>query len=165
MRNLQRALPDDNGTRAALDTTVQQLSAAIEELRELARGVRPGCLDDGLAVALRDLASRSPLRTEVTATSERFEERIEAAAYFVVSEALTNSTKHAEASRVEVTVSRDNGTLVLSVRDDGRGGARATDRSGLAGISDRIAALGGSVRISSPPGAGTEVVAELPCAS
>jgi signal transduction histidine kinase len=166
MRNVQRRLPaDDGGARDALDRTVDELTVALEELRELARGVRPGCLDDGLAAALRELASRSPLKTEVAATGERFEERIEAAAYFVASEALTNSAKHANASQVLVTAERRNGTLVLSVRDDGRGGAQPSERSGLAGISDRVAALGGSVQITSPPGQGTEVVAELPCES
>jgi len=166
MRNVQRRLPaEDGGARDALDRTVDELTAALDELRELARGVRPGCLDDGLAPALRELASRSPLKTEVAATGERFEERIEAAAYFVASEALTNSAKHAHASQVLVTAERRNGTLVLSVRDDGRGGAQPSERSGLAGISDRVAALGGSVQITSPPGHGTEVVAELPCES
>jgi signal transduction histidine kinase len=166
LRNLQRRLPaDESGARDALDGTVEQLAAAIEDLRELARGVRPACLDDGLAAALRELAARSPMTIDVTATAERFAEGIEAAAYFVASEALTNSSKHAHASQVHVTAARSNGTLVLSVRDNGCGGARASERSGLSGIGDRVAALGGTVWISSPPGEGTEVVAELPCGS
>jgi signal transduction histidine kinase len=166
MRNVQRRLPAaDGGARDALDRTVDELTVALEELRELARGVRPGCLDDGLAPALRELASRSAVRTEVAATRERFAERIEAAAYFVASEALTNCAKHANASQVLVTAERRNGSLVLSVCDDGRGGAQPSERSGLAGISDRVAALGGSVQVTSPPGQGTEVVAELPCES
>ena len=91
--------------------------------------------------------------------------QIEAAAYFVASEALTNAVKHANASRVTVSAERSNGHLVLRVTDDGVGGAVADERSGLAGITDRVSALGGSVRVSSPPGEGTAVVAELPCAS
>ncbi len=150
---------------AQLDLAVDEVTCTIEELREMARGVRPACLDDGLAAALRDLASRSPLRTDVAATSERFPEQIEAAAYFVASEALTNSVKHARASRVTVSAARDNGSLVLRIADDGIGGAVAGERSGLAGIADRVAALGGSVSLSSAPGEGTAVVAELPCTS
>jgi signal transduction histidine kinase len=151
--------------RAQLDETVAEITRAIEELRELARGVRPACLDDGLGPALRELAARAPLRTDVAATSERFAEPIEAAAYFVAMEALTNSVKHARATRVTVSAERANGSLVLRITDDGIGGAVATDRSGLAGITDRVAALGGSVSVSSPRGEGTAVVAELPCAS
>jgi signal transduction histidine kinase len=150
---------------AVLDGTVDEVSRAIDELRELARGVRPACLDDGLAPALRELATRSPLRTDVVATSERFPEQIEAAAYFVASEALTNSVKHAHASRVAVSAEHDNGSLVLRVIDDGVGGAVASANSGLSGITDRVAALGGSVSVTSPPGKGTKVTAELPCAS
>jgi signal transduction histidine kinase len=138
---------------------------AIDELRELARGVRPAVLDNGLGPALRELAQRAPLETEVAATSKRFPEQIEAAAYFVASEALTNSVKHAQASRVTLSAEHSDGRLVLRVTDDGIGGAVASERSGLAGISDRVAALGGNVQVSSAPGAGTKVTAELPCAS
>jgi signal transduction histidine kinase len=166
MRHIQGRLGDGaEELSAQLDETVAEVTRAIEELRELARGVRPACLDDGLAPALRELAARSPLQTDVAATSERFSAPIEAAAYFVASEALTNSVKHARATRVKVTAQRDNGSLVLRIADDGVGGAVAGERSGLAGITDRVAALGGSVRVSSPRGEGTAVVAELPCAS
>jgi signal transduction histidine kinase len=154
----------DDEISATLDGTVDEVTMAIEELREMARGVRPACLDDGLAPALRELASRAPLPTDVAATNERFPEQIEAAAYFVASEALTNSVKHAQASLVKVSASRSDGRLVLRISDDGVGGAVASERSGLAGITDRVVALGGSVRVSSPAGAGTEVLAELPCA-
>jgi len=150
---------------ATLDAAVTEVSSAIEDLREMARGVRPSCLDAGLAPALHELASRSPLRTQVAATTERFEEQIEAAAYFVASEALTNSVKHARASLVTVTAERDDGRLVLRIADDGVGGAIAAERSGLAGITDRVVALGGTVSVSSPVGHGTAVVAELPCGS
>ena len=166
MRHVQGRLgPDAGDIGAQLDEAVAEVSRTIEELREMARGVRPAVLDDGLAPALRELASRTPLKTEVSATSERFPESIEAAAYFVASEALTNAVKHANASRVTVSAERSDGHLVLRVTDDGVGGAVADERSGLAGITDRVSALGGSVRVSSPPGEGTAVVAELPCAS
>ena len=166
IRHIQGRIGGEGGEmRAQLDETVTEVTRAIDELRELARGVRPACLDDGLAPALRELAARAPLRTEVAATSERFAEPIEAAAYFVASEALTNSVKHARASLVTVSAERSNGSLVLRITDDGIGGATASERSGLAGITDRVAALGGSVRVSSPRGEGTAVVAELPCAS
>lgn len=159
------AATNGDDVAATLDATVDEVFKAIEELRELARGVRPACLDDGLGPALRELATRSPLKTEVAATSERFAEQIEAAAYFVASEALTNSVKHARASRVTLSAERAAGRLVLRVVDDGVGGAVASERSGLAGISDRVAALGGSVIVLSAPGEGTQVTAELPCGS
>lgn len=166
VRHIQGRLgPDADELAEQLDETVAEVTRAIEELRELARGVRPACLDDGLAAALGELAARAPLRTEVAATSERFAEPIEAAAYFVASEALTNSVKHARATRVTLSAERADGSLVLRIADDGIGGAVAADRSGLAGITDRVAALGGSVTVSSPRGEGTAVVAELPCAS
>ncbi len=165
LRHVQGQLEPGSRPAEALDATVQELSRAIEELRELARGVRPMGLDDGLARALRELAARSRLRVQVDATDERFEDRIETAAYFVASEALANAAKHAGASRVRVDAGRENGSLVLTVTDDGVGGAVPSDGSGLAGIGDRVAALGGSVSVSSPPGAGTVVTMRLPCAS
>ncbi len=166
LRNVQARLPaDDGGARVSLNLAVDGLAEAIEELRELARGVRPACLDEGLGPALHELVTRSSLRTDVRATTERFTEGIEAAAYFVASEALTNSAKHAQASRVTVTAERRNGALVLSVSDDGIGGAQVSAGSGLAGIGDRVSALGGNVRVWSPRGHGTTITAELPCAS
>jgi signal transduction histidine kinase len=142
---------------------VDEVARAIEELRELARGVRPAGLDDGLAAALRQLAARSRLPTKVESTDERFEDKVETAAYFVASEALANATKHAAASSVAITASRHNGSLIVSVRDDGCGGAMASEGTGLAGLADRVAALGGTLEIDSPVGAGTDVTAELPC--
>jgi signal transduction histidine kinase len=165
LRHVQGRLPAPSPEAEELDAGVAELGNAIEELRELARGVRPAVLDDGLAPALRELASRSPLRARVDATGERFEDRLETAAYFVASEALTNAAKHANASTVTLSASRLNGNLVVAVRDDGVGGAVTSDGSGLTGIADRVAALGGSVTVSSPPGQGTVVTAELPCES
>jgi signal transduction histidine kinase len=111
------------------------------------------------------LARRSPLRTTVDATHERFEDGVETTAYFVASEALANAAKHARASLVTLEVARKNGTLILTVADDGVGGALPSGGSGLAGIDDRVAALGGSLRVVSPAGRGTVVTAELPCGS
>ncbi len=163
LRHLQGQLPAEAEQAEVLDSTVGEVSRAIAELRELARGVRPAGLDDGLGTALQALASRSRLRIKVEATGERFEERFETAAYFVASEALANVAKHAQASQVSVTARRRNGSLVISVCDDGVGGAAPSPGSGLAGITDRIAALGGRVTVASPSGRGTEVTAELPC--
>jgi signal transduction histidine kinase len=165
LRHVQGRLPVPSREARELDATVAALAEAIEELRELARGVRPAGLDDGLAAALRELASRSPLPTSVDATAERFDDSLETAAFFVASEALTNAAKHASASAVSVSAGRRNGNLVVSVRDDGLGGALPSERSGLTGISDRVAALGGRVTVVSPPGQGTVVTAELPCGS
>ena len=165
LRDVQRQLPPAIAAATDLDATVGELTAAIDELRELARGVRPAGLDDGLAAALRELAARSVLATRVKVTEERFEDRLETAAYFVVSEALTNAAKHARASEVAVNAVRRNGSLVVTVRDDGIGGAVASDGFGFLGMSDRVAALGGSVSVDSPRGRGTTVTAELPCGS
>lgn len=165
LRHVQRQLPAESPQADALDATVVEVSRAIDELRELARGVRPAGLDDGLGHVLRDLALRSPLRARVDVTDERFEDRVETAAYFVASEALANAAKHAPGASVTVSAARQNGSLVVSVRDEGAGGAVPSAGSGLAGITDRVTALGGSVSVTSQSGAGTVVVAELPCAS
>ena len=165
LRHVQGQLPAPSRPADELNATVDEVLVAIEELRELARGVRPAGLDDGLSPALRELASRSPLPIRVSATEERFEDRLETAAYFVASEALANVAKHAGASEVSVSAVRQNGSLVLSVRDDGTGGALPAAGSGLAGMSDRVAALGGTLSVDSPSGRGTVVTAELPCES
>jgi signal transduction histidine kinase len=165
LRHAQAQLPEASPASGTLDAAVGELARAIGELRELARGVRPAGLDDGLARALGELVSRSPLPASVEVTEERFADSVETAAYFVASEALANAAKHAGASRVVVRAARRNGSLVVSVGDDGVGGAVPSTGSGLAGMADRVAALGGSVRVESPPGRGTVVTAELPCGS
>jgi signal transduction histidine kinase len=166
LRHVQHDLGEAGGGEAktTLDSVVAGLAEAIEELRELAGGVRPAALDDGLAAALSELAARAPIQTEVEATTERFDDEIEAAAYFVASEALTNAVKHASGSQVVLRAGRDNGNLVLSVSDDGRGGAVRGGGSGLTGLGDRIAALGGRLDLRSD-GSGTALVAEFPCES
>jgi signal transduction histidine kinase len=165
LRHVQAQLPEGSREAGELDTSVAEISQTIEELRELARGVRPAGLDDGLAPALRALASRAPLPTQVDATEERFDDGLETAAYFVASEALANAAKHARATRVELTAVRRDGRLVVSVSDDGVGGARPSEGSGLAGMTDRVEALGGRLDVTSPPAGGTTVTAELPCES
>jgi signal transduction histidine kinase len=143
------------------------LSEAIEELREIARGIHPAILSEGgLAPALRTLARRAalPVELEIT-TDDRVEEPIEVAAYYVVSEALTNTTKHAHASRVRVAVEKRDDRLHLSIVDDGVGGADPGAGSGLIGLSDRVHALDGSMEVDSRRGRGTTIVAELPLRS
>ncbi|HET6171788.1 MAG TPA: histidine kinase [Gaiellales bacterium] len=144
-----------------------EVEAAIGELRELARGIHPTLLrEEGLESAVRALARRTPLPVAVDAsTVGRLPDTVELAAYFLVSEALANVVKHARASRVEVLLARDPGTLRVAVTDDGAGGARATQDSGLAGLHDRLEALDAKLAIASEPGVGTIISAEIPCAS
>jgi signal transduction histidine kinase len=141
------------------------LSAALEELRELSHGIHPGILTErGLAAALDELALRSSVPVQLgIADIDRLPERIEAAAYYVVSEALANIAKHAHATRARVRVKKADGKVLLEVADDGIGGADADRGSGLRGLTDRVDALGGRLRLSSPPGQGTIVKAEIPC--
>jgi signal transduction histidine kinase len=127
--------------------------------------VRPARLDDGLGEALRDLARSAPVPVEVDVTSERVAASIEAAAYFVACEALTNALKHAAASRVAVSAVRENGTLHVRIADDGLGGASVRRGSGLAGLADRVAAHGGTLEVISPRGGGTRIEAAIPCDS
>ena len=144
----------------------EELGFALEELRELARGIHPAILTDrGLAPALESLASRSPVPVDVQGPSDRLPPWIETAAYYVVSEALTNAAKYAEASEVSVRVARANGDALVEVRDNGVGGASPDRGSGLRGLADRVSALGGRLRVESEPGAGTFIRAEIPLAT
>jgi signal transduction histidine kinase len=150
-----------------LTDAVDELQLAVRELRELARGVHPAILtEEGLAAALESLADRTPLPVRIlTAPEGRLPAPIEGAAYFVACEALANAVKHADATSVTITAVRRNGELVIEVADDGVGGASLNGGSGLRGLTDRVEAHGGRLRIESPPGGGTLVVGELPCAS
>jgi signal transduction histidine kinase len=152
-------------TRDALDRAVLELSEAITELRELAHGLPPSQLDAGLEPALNELAGRAPLPVEIRTTPERYNSGLEAAAYFIACESLTNAIKHARATAVVVSARRQNGHLVVSVADDGIGGAHSHAGSGLSGLRDRVAAQGGSLRVDSEPDVGTTITAELPCGS
>ncbi len=150
--------------RADLDRVGEELADSLEDLREISRGLHPAVLTKGgLGPALRTLARRSPVPVEVHLNSEaRYPPTVEVAAYYVVSEALTNTTKHAEASRVEVVVEEQDTTVRVCTRDDGVGGANPRLGSGLTGLRDRIEALGGSIEVISPAGHGTTIEVSLP---
>jgi signal transduction histidine kinase len=157
--------PDDalGVVRAAAD----ELTLAIEELRELARGIHPSTLTDrGLGPALEVLAKRAPLPVVVANDlQERLPPPVEAAAYYVVAESMTNVAKYAEATAIEVRLSRRNGLAYVEVVDDGVGGADLSAGSGLRGLADRVEALDGRFGVESPPAAGTRVWAEIPVAA
>ena len=141
-----------------------ELDVALEELRELARGIHPAVLTErGLGPALHALADRAPLPVELELPPERLPRRVEAAAYYVVSEALANVAKYAHASEVTVTVAQENGSAVVEVADDGVGGADPETGSGLRGLTDRVEALEGHLHVVSPDGRGTRIRAEIPC--
>jgi signal transduction histidine kinase len=167
MRHAQHELAGAQPDRAGqtLDGAVDELTMAIKELRELARGLPPAQLEAGLAPALRELAGRAPVPVEVRATAAQLPLGVEAAAYFIACEGLTNAVKHARASKVVLGASERDGTLVVSVSDDGVGGASTGDGSGLSGLSDRVAAQGGTLMLQSEPGRGTTLTVELPCGS
>ena len=147
-----------------IEDAVAQIGVAIAELRELAHGVRPAQLHQGLAPALRELASRSTLTVDVHANDdERFPAEVEATAYFIACEALTNTAKHASAKQVSMRAERTHDHLVISVCDDGVGGATLGPGSGLTGLADRVADHGGRINLTSIHGHGTTLIAQLPC--
>jgi signal transduction histidine kinase len=150
--------------RTQISQIADELTGAIEELREIARGIHPATLSEGgLGPALRTLARRAaiPVKVDIR-TNTRPADRIEVAAYYVASEALTNTTKHAHATTAHVTVEQRDTLLHLTIHDDGIGGADPTRGSGLIGLRDRVHALGGSIEVNSPPGAGTTIIVGLP---
>src|SRR3954468_17861595 len=152
--------------RADLTRVAKGLTTAVDELRELSRGIHPSILTEGgLAPALKALGRRSAVRVKLDVGFEqRLSDHVEVAAYYTVSEALTNASKHANATRVWVSLRVDHGMLRLSIRDDGVGGANTNRGSGLTGLRDRIEALGGRIKIESPPGSGTRIEVEIPIA-
>jgi len=164
MRLLRSRLDDRPEVAGELDSVRLELEQALDELRELARGLHPSVLTDrGLDAAVEGLARRAPVPVEVeVAVADRLPERVESAAYFVVAEALTNVAKYAGASRATVALRRSDGTLTVEVADDGVGGADIAAGSGLRGLLDRVAALDGGLEVRSAPGAGTSVVATIP---
>jgi PAS domain S-box-containing protein len=161
---VREAAPTGEVLIAELSRIQGELASALDELREMSRGIHPSILSEGgLGPALRALARRSAIPVELDVTTERrLAEPIEAAVYFVASEALANATKHAHASRIDVSLAPRDAGLVFSIRDDGVGGADPARGSGLVGLHDRVEALGGTIRIESSPGAGTLVVVALP---
>jgi signal transduction histidine kinase len=165
LRSAQHRAADPE-VKALLDAAVDELRFAVDELRELARGVHPAILtEEGLAAALESLAGRCPFPVFLDVLEGRFPAQVEATAYFVACEALANVAKHAQASKAAVSIARRDGILEIEVSDDGVGGARPVTGSGLSGLADRVEALGGMLRVESPPGGGTRVLGAIPCAS
>lgn len=150
----------------ALEAVSEELGLALVELRDLARGIHPAVLtEQGLALALESLALRSPLPVTLLGRPDRrLSAPVEIGAYYIVAEALTNAIKHARASSAAISVELRGRSLLVSVSDDGRGGASVGAGSGLRGLADRVAALDGRLTLESPPGGGTTLTAELPCA-
>jgi signal transduction histidine kinase len=165
---LARSRMDTDGAAAAelIDESIDELAGATRELRELARGIHPAVLTDrGLDAALKAVAGRAPVPVEVTSTlSERLPAPVEAAAYFVVAEALTNVARYAGATSASVRIERAGACVTVEVSDDGAGGADPATGSGLRGLADRVATLDGVLEVVSPSGEGTIVRAEIPCA-
>jgi PAS domain S-box-containing protein len=162
LRLAQQRLADDHPARQLVDAACAEAEAAIDDLRQLANGLHPPILTQGgLRPALSSVAARLPLDVELDITGGRLSEDVEAAVYYLVAEALTNTVKHAEATRATVLVRLDGSHVEARVADDGRGGADATG-SGIFGLRDRIEALGGTFELSSPLGCGTTIVARLP---
>jgi signal transduction histidine kinase len=165
LRAAQASLPSELGEqRAELSRVVEGLMAVLDELREISSGIHPAILSEGgLAPALKTLARRSPIPVLLDVhVDARLPESVEVAAYYVVSEMLTNAAKHAHASSVHVQVAGADGVLHVSVRDDGVGGADPARGSGLVGLRDRVEALGGTVEVESPRDAGTAIEVALP---
>jgi signal transduction histidine kinase len=161
---LRERTSDDPDVASTVEQASDELKRAIIELRELARGIHPSILtEEGLEAAVGSLADRSSVPVTITSDlADRLPESVEAAAYFVVAEALTNVAKYSEAATASVSIARVNGHLSISVQDDGVGGAKPDGGSGLLGLADRVAAVGGSLQIDSPPGEGTRISAEIP---
>jgi signal transduction histidine kinase len=163
---LEKRLPDAPEVSQELDAARHEIALSLEELRDVARGIHPAVLSGhGLAVALESLSARAPLPVRLELHVDgRLPERVEVAAYYVVSESLANIAKHAQATNARVSVERLRDRLVVEVVDDGVGGADTERGSGLRGLADRVEALGGRLRVWTPVGRGTRVQAEIPCA-
>jgi signal transduction histidine kinase len=160
---LDQARETSTGASTLIDETTAELLTAIGEVRDLARGLHPTILTDaGLAAAVEALAERTPFPVIVNVTDSRFAPEIEAAAYYVVAEALTNIARYADASEAHVDASAETGRLIVTISDNGRGGADPSAGSGLRGLVDRLAAIDGELTVSSPTGAGTTLTARLP---
>jgi signal transduction histidine kinase len=167
LRLIQGQIRRDPSSAEALVTTASdELRHSLEELRELARGIHPAVLERGIAPALNSLATRSTVPTVVTCeVTERLPQQIEAGMYFVACEALANVAKYAQATAASISLSRTDRGVAIEIADDGVGGADADGGSGLRGLADRVEALGGHLLVTSPAGAGTVVIADLPSRS
>jgi signal transduction histidine kinase len=167
LKLLQRKLEDDpEAAGRLLESAREELDLAIEELRELARGLHPPVLSErGLVPALQAMADRAPMPVRIEARfTPRLPEHVETAAYYLVAEALTNAAKHAEATAVTVKVKRSGGCARIEISDDGIGGAAARPGGGLRGLAERLDALGATLSLHSPPGAGTTISGAFPLA-
>jgi signal transduction histidine kinase len=164
MKLARRSLENgEAGTEKLIDEALEHTEGAVEALRELSHGILPSILTrGGLRAGVEAVVARMSLPVEVDVGEERFPPGVEATAYFVVSEALTNVVKHSGAARAEVVGRQTDGALRIEIRDDGTGGATPTGGSGLVGLRDRVAALAGTLEIESPPGGGTRIVMTLP---
>jgi signal transduction histidine kinase len=165
LRSAEGRVPDGlEDIRAEVGRFADRLKSVVEELREMSRGIHPAILTEGgLSSAFEVLALRSsvPVKLNVRCAG-RLPDEVEVAAYYVVSEALTNAAKHADASRVQIDLKVEEDTLYLSVVDDGVGGAKLSGGSGLIGLKDRVEALGGTIDVASPPGSGTRLDVDIP---
>jgi signal transduction histidine kinase len=161
-----RSAPDSETSRM-LAAAQEELTASLSELRELAHGLHPAVLGNhGLGAALQSLTARAPLPVElIVDVEQRPPAPVEVAAYYLVSEALTNVAKYANAQTVTVRVAREHGNLFVAVADDGIGGANPAAGSGLRGLADRVESLGGRLSVTSPPADGTTIRAAIPCGS
>ncbi|TMK73545.1 MAG: PAS domain S-box protein [Actinobacteria bacterium] len=162
LRGLRDRAPDPN-TGEVLASAVEELEQAVDELLELSRGIHPlGLTERGLAAAVGQLAHRAHIDVSVDVPPDRYPQAVETAAYYVVSEALANAAKYAEAAKTSVRITDDGKRLCVEVVDNGRGGADPSTGSGLRGLADRVAALDGRLAVESLPGRGTTIRAEIP---
>jgi signal transduction histidine kinase len=162
---LEHRLADDPDARTRLDLARREIATSLEELRDVARGLHPAVVSGhGLEIALEQLAARAPVPVTVEVDLDgRLPERLEVAAFYLVSESLANIGKHAQATAASLQVAVVDGVVVIEVVDDGVGGADSELGTGLRGLADRVEALGGRLRVWSPKGGGTRLRAEFPC--
>ena len=165
LRLAQRRLVRGVDVFGVLDAAVAELGTAVSELRQLAHGIRPSCLDDGLVPALSSLVASTPVPITLQVTTAKIDPDVETTAYYVAVEAITNAVKHAGAKGISLSVEASNSELHVRITDDGSGQAAPREGSGLAGLADRVGAHGGRLDINSRPGVGTVIEAVMPCAS
>ena len=166
LRMAQRHLGDGpSDIDGLLDRSVAELGCAVRELRQIAHGLRPSSLDDGLDRAIGAMVSQVPIPVTLDLHAGPVPDHLATTAYYVVAEAVTNAVKHAQPTTIGVSVDSDASALTVRIRDDGAGGAVIRPGSGLGGLADRVAAASGLLRVTSVAGQGTTVEAVLPCAS